>query len=88
MREGAANLSRLTWEVKTPADFVSEVDRGSEAAIARVVAERHPEARLIGEELSPEAASDLSGSLRGRSADNDELFAWVSVVRDFYCGRD
>ena len=32
---------------------MSDVDRDSERAIAAVIAERHPEARLLGEELSP-----------------------------------
>ncbi|MDE3128237.1 MAG: inositol monophosphatase [Gemmatimonadota bacterium] len=61
LRAGAADLGRLTWEVKSPADFVSDVDRDSERAIAALVRERHPDARLAGEEFSPEQAADLSG---------------------------
>lgn len=61
LRAGAANLGQLTWDVKSPADFVSDVDRASEQAIAAVVRDRHPEARMVGEELSPDAAADLSG---------------------------
>ncbi|HUX34764.1 MAG TPA: inositol monophosphatase family protein [Gemmatimonadaceae bacterium] len=61
LRAGAANLGQLTWDVKSPADFVSDVDRASEHAIAALVRERHPEARMVGEELSPDAAADLSG---------------------------
>jgi len=61
VRAGAARLSELTWDVKSPADFVSDVDRGSEEAIAALVRERHPDARMVGEELSPAAAADLSG---------------------------
>jgi myo-inositol-1(or 4)-monophosphatase len=61
LRAGAANLSRLTWEVKSPADFVSDVDRDSERVIAEIVRQRHPGARIVGEEFSPDQAADLSG---------------------------
>ncbi|OYV72996.1 MAG: hypothetical protein B7Z72_03510 [Gemmatimonadetes bacterium 21-71-4] len=60
VRAGAANLDGLTWDTKSPADFVSDVDRASERAIADIVRERHPDARLVGEEFSPDDA-DLSG---------------------------
>lgn len=63
LQAGAANLGRLTWEVKSPADFVSDVDRESERAIAALVRERHPGARMVGEELSPDQAADLSGTV-------------------------
>ncbi|MGH7669877.1 MAG: hypothetical protein ACRENQ_10335, partial [Gemmatimonadaceae bacterium] len=39
VRAGAADLSRLTWDVKAPADFVSDVDRDSERAIIQLVHE-------------------------------------------------
>jgi myo-inositol-1(or 4)-monophosphatase len=45
----------LVWEEKGPADFVTEVDRGAEAAISDVIASRCPEAGVVGEELSPGA---------------------------------
>ncbi len=61
VRAGAGDLGRLTWEVKTPADFVSDVDRESERAIAAILRDRHPEARIVGEEMTPDAAADLSG---------------------------
>ena len=48
------NRSTLVWEEKGSADFVTQVDRDSEAAIKRVVASRCPEAVIVGEELSPE----------------------------------
>lgn len=41
---------------------MSEVDRDSERAIAEVIAARHPEARLLGEEFSP-SISDRDGVL-------------------------
>lgn len=60
IRRGAAARHSLTWELKSQTDFVSDVDRDSERAIAEVVAERHPDARLLGEEFSPSMA-DRSG---------------------------
>jgi myo-inositol-1(or 4)-monophosphatase len=61
VRAAAANVDQLTWDVKSPADFVSDVDRDSERAIAASVRERHPHAHIVGEELSPDGAADLSG---------------------------
>ena len=62
IRSHAANLDKVTWEVKSRADFVSEVDRASESAIVALMAERHPEARIVGEELSP-TVPDRDGTL-------------------------
>jgi myo-inositol-1(or 4)-monophosphatase len=45
------------WSTKGPADFVTEVDRTAERMIADVLLASTPEAALLGEELSPEAAS-------------------------------
>ena len=56
IRSASAKLSEITWEAKGPADFVSDVDRGAEDVIRRIVAERHPEAVLIAEESAPTAA--------------------------------
>ena len=53
IRSGAANLDGLTWERKSRADFVTDVDRAAEAAIVSIIAERHPDARVVGEEFSP-----------------------------------
>jgi myo-inositol-1(or 4)-monophosphatase len=55
VRQHTAGRAALTWERKGAADFVTVVDRAAEAAVAAVVGERHPEAVLVGEELSPEA---------------------------------
>ena len=60
IRARAANLDGLTWELKARADFVTDVDRAAETAIVSVVAERHPHARVVGEELSP-TMSDREG---------------------------
>ena len=57
IRNAAADLRAVHWELKGPADFVSAVDRAAEEAIATVVSERHPGAVLMAEELSPKAVS-------------------------------
>lgn len=57
IRRFGANLPALSWEQKQPADFVTEVDRAAEARIRETVTTRHPEAAIIGEELSPDASS-------------------------------
>lgn len=55
VRLAEATLRDVHWEVKAPADFVSEVDRQAERALAMVISERHPDAVLMAEELSPTA---------------------------------
>ena len=60
IRQQASRLDTIQWEVKSRADFVSHVDRGAEELIAQTIAERHPDARLLGEELSP-AMQDRGG---------------------------
>jgi myo-inositol-1(or 4)-monophosphatase len=54
IRAGAGRRDELLWETKTRADFVSEVDRASEGTIAEIVRSRHPDARLVAEEGSPD----------------------------------
>src|SRR4051812_46101135 len=54
VRAGAAKRDQLVWESKSRADFVSQVDRDSEHVLADVIHGRHPDARLIAEEGSPE----------------------------------
>jgi myo-inositol-1(or 4)-monophosphatase len=51
-----ADLSQLRWEEKGPADYVTDVDRASEDALRAVIRERLPEARVLGEEESPDLA--------------------------------
>ena len=58
VRKGAERRDSLVWETKGHNDFVSEIDRASEATIAEMVASRHPDATLVAEEGSP----DLSRS--------------------------
>ena len=55
IRNAASRLDDVPWEVKGPADFVSQVDRDAEQALAAVIAERHPDAVLLAEEGSPKA---------------------------------
>ena len=55
IRDGAARRGSLTWEHKSSFDFVSDVDRASEAALAEVIASRHADAVLLAEEGSPNA---------------------------------
>jgi myo-inositol-1(or 4)-monophosphatase len=54
IRAGAARRDQLTWETKSAADFVSDVDRDAEQAIAEMIRGRHGDARLIAEEGAPD----------------------------------
>ena len=53
IRKRTENRDALTWERKSQFDFVTDVDRAAEGAISDLIIERHPEARMRGEELSP-----------------------------------
>jgi myo-inositol-1(or 4)-monophosphatase len=53
IRAATAGRGKLVWESKGRSDFVSEVDKASERAITDVIRRRLPEARVLGEELSP-----------------------------------
>ena len=57
VRAGAERRDTLAWEAKGRFDFVSDVDRASEAALAEVVRQRHPDATLLAEEGSPDASA-------------------------------
>jgi myo-inositol-1(or 4)-monophosphatase len=70
--------STLEWEEKARADFVSDVDRASEEAIADVIRARHPDARLVGEELAPEL-----GALTGVTFVADPLDGTTNYLHDF-----
>lgn len=58
IRERSGDPAALAWIEKSPADFVSEVDRGAEQRIRDIVLRRYPAARIVGEELSPNALAD------------------------------
>jgi myo-inositol-1(or 4)-monophosphatase len=60
IRDGAARRNTLVWETKSPFDFVSDVDRRAEQALSDVIVQRHGDARILGEELSP-TMSDRTG---------------------------
>ncbi len=51
------HLASLDWRLKGVADFVSDVDTGAEERIRTRLEARVPGAVVLGEELSPEAAS-------------------------------
>ena len=53
IRDAAPGLAALEWVEKGTADFVTEVDRAAEAAIAETIAASFPDAVLVGEELTP-----------------------------------
>ena len=57
VRVGAERRPTLAWEAKGRFDFVSDVDRDSESALAEVIAQRHPDAALLAEEGSPEVGT-------------------------------
>ena len=56
VRSHAQNLDALQWEEKARADYVSDADRDSEHAVRDVIGARHPDAVILGEELSPDVA--------------------------------
>ena len=57
IRRYSANVSTLVWEEKSPVDFVTEVDRAAEESIVKLVADRHPGAVVIAEEMSGDAVA-------------------------------
>ena len=57
IQAAAEDRGALTWETKGTADFVSAVDRNAEHAISDWLLSSFPEARIIGEELSPDEVS-------------------------------
>jgi myo-inositol-1(or 4)-monophosphatase len=57
IRAGADRRSTLSWETKSPGDFLTEVDLAAEQAIMQVVRERHPDARLLAEETASDTAA-------------------------------
>jgi myo-inositol-1(or 4)-monophosphatase len=58
IRDATAQREKLVWETKGRSDFVSEVDKASERAIAGIIARRLPDATVLGEELSPTAIAN------------------------------
>ena len=54
IRERSRDRASLEWEMKARADFVTDVDRAAERAITEVVNRHHADARILGEEFSPD----------------------------------
>lgn len=49
----AHRVHHLTWESKSPFDFVSEVDRAAEVRIVELFGQELPEAAILAEETAP-----------------------------------
>jgi len=80
----AGGLATLRWEKKGRADYVTEVDRASERCVRRVLAEALPEARMLGEELSPELGGAAgAASLPGLVFVVDPLDGTTNYVHGF-----
>lgn len=57
IQESVSGIGDLEWVEKASADFVTEVDRGAEAAITKAVRLEFPDAVIIGEELTPDTVT-------------------------------
>jgi myo-inositol-1(or 4)-monophosphatase len=57
----AGRRSELVWKEKGEADFVTEADTHAEAAIVATIKSRCPDAKIVGEELSPKGLTDGAG---------------------------
>ncbi|HEX3865421.1 MAG TPA: inositol monophosphatase family protein [Gemmatimonadaceae bacterium] len=60
IRDRSSSRETIQWEVKSRADYVSDVDRAAEHAIGDMILSRHADAKILGEELSP-AMNDRAG---------------------------
>ena len=65
INRGARDLDLLTVTAKGPKDFVSEIDRGAEAAIVDTLLEAYPDHAVLAEE----------GTARGANADAENV--WI-----------
>ena len=61
IENAVGGTAELAWEEKGESDFVTEVDKGAEFAIADVIRTQCPEATIVGEELSPEGSLTSRG---------------------------
>ncbi|HYN82037.1 MAG TPA: inositol monophosphatase family protein [Gemmatimonadaceae bacterium] len=77
--DAVGGRTSLVWEEKGSADFVTEVDRAAESAIADVVRAHCRDATIIGEELSPEG----SLAARGISFIVDPLDGTTNFLHDY-----
>ena len=79
IRARSADAATLVWEEKTPSDFVSEVDRAAEQRIGEVLDALVPDARLVGEEGTP----DLGGLATGVVYVADPLDGTTNFLHGF-----
>jgi myo-inositol-1(or 4)-monophosphatase len=61
IRVRAPGAATLVWEEKSPSDFVSAVDRAAEQRIGELLDALVPEARLVGEEGTPDISALANG---------------------------
>jgi myo-inositol-1(or 4)-monophosphatase len=57
IRARAHDRAQIEWRAKSATDFVSDVDLGSERIIRDALLDAHPNALILGEELSPESST-------------------------------
>ena len=57
IRARARDRAHLQWREKSATDFVSDVDTGAERIIGDALLRAHPDARILGEELSPDVTA-------------------------------
>jgi len=69
VRARAPDVAQLHWDEKGPSDFVTDVDRAAEHALRTEILGALPDARVLGEELSP---TEVAAA--GRSTTRDVLF--------------
>lgn len=57
IRARAHDGANIEWRAKSLTDFVSDVDLGAERIIRDALMDAHPDALILGEELSPESST-------------------------------
>ncbi|HLE56382.1 MAG TPA: inositol monophosphatase family protein [Rhodothermia bacterium] len=62
IEDATGGRASLVWEEKGSADFVTDVDKSAESAIVDVISTRCPDARIVGEELSPRESLTSGGT--------------------------
>jgi len=61
VESSAGDRSALVWKEKGESDFVTDVDTRAESAIVAAIRSGSPDARIVGEELSPDGITDGAG---------------------------
>jgi myo-inositol-1(or 4)-monophosphatase len=83
LRARAGDIAALTWEVKGRADYVTAVDRASEDALRSTIRSRLPDARVLGEELSPRLGGGSADQLDGIVFVADPLDGTTNYLHGF-----